>query len=176
MITTAHAHKSGVIFHFFPRAFKQKKIKALRPKMTKIASRGGPALISFQTYRRCLPPPTALTEIKNSSNDNDNNGLFNCLSNSQSGSRRAVMPGRFQLMPQLRNHCERRGTSFRDRMCHGSDVKGSAVHHQVKAWKILRLQLISSTLPAKGLVAVTCHPCVFRACKLLGKFFLVGFL
>ena len=27
-------------FSFFPRAFKQKKIKALRPKMTKIASRG----------------------------------------------------------------------------------------------------------------------------------------
>ena len=46
MITTAHAHKSGVIFHFFPRPFKQKKIKALRPKMTKIASRGGPALTS----------------------------------------------------------------------------------------------------------------------------------
>ena len=47
VITTAHAHKSGVIFHFFPRAFKQKKIKALRPKMTKIASRGGggPALM-----------------------------------------------------------------------------------------------------------------------------------
>ena len=44
VITTAHAHKSGVIFHFFPRAFKQKKIKALRPKMTKIASKGGPAL------------------------------------------------------------------------------------------------------------------------------------
>ena len=44
VITTAHAHKSGVIFHFFSRAFKQKKIKALRPKMTKIASRGGPAL------------------------------------------------------------------------------------------------------------------------------------
>ena len=40
VITTAHAHKSGVIFHFFPRAFKPKKIKALRPKMTKIASRG----------------------------------------------------------------------------------------------------------------------------------------
>ena len=41
VITTAHAHKSGVIFHFFPRAFKQKKkIKALRPKMTKIASKG----------------------------------------------------------------------------------------------------------------------------------------
>ena len=44
VITTAHAHKSGVIFHFFPRACKQKKIKALRLKMTKIASRGGPAL------------------------------------------------------------------------------------------------------------------------------------
>ena len=41
VIATAHAHKSGVIFHFFPRAFKQKRIKALRPKMTKIASRGG---------------------------------------------------------------------------------------------------------------------------------------
>ena len=40
VITTAHAHKSGVIFHIFPRAFKQKKIKALWPKMTKIASRG----------------------------------------------------------------------------------------------------------------------------------------
>ena len=39
MITTAHAHKSGVIFHVFPRPFKQKKIKKLRPKMTKIASR-----------------------------------------------------------------------------------------------------------------------------------------
>ena len=39
VISTAHAHKSGVIFSFFPRAFKQ-KIKALRPKMTKIASRG----------------------------------------------------------------------------------------------------------------------------------------
>ena len=25
IITTAHAHKSGVIFHFFPRAFKQTK-------------------------------------------------------------------------------------------------------------------------------------------------------
>ena len=40
VITTAHAHKSGVIFYFFPRPFKQKKIKALQPKMTKIASRG----------------------------------------------------------------------------------------------------------------------------------------
>ena len=44
VITTAHAHQSGVIFSFFSRAFKQKKIKALRPKMTKIASRGGSCL------------------------------------------------------------------------------------------------------------------------------------
>ena len=42
MITTAHAHKSGFIFHIFPKDFKQKKkIKAPRPKMTKIASMGG---------------------------------------------------------------------------------------------------------------------------------------
>ena len=41
VITTAHTHKSGVIFHIFPRAFKQKKkIQALRPKMTKVTSRG----------------------------------------------------------------------------------------------------------------------------------------
>ena len=45
VITTPHAHKSGVIFHIFPIAFKQKKIKALRPKMTKNNSlKGGPAL------------------------------------------------------------------------------------------------------------------------------------
>ena len=44
VITTAHAHKSGVIFHFFPRAFKQKKNKALRPKMTFNSLKGGPAL------------------------------------------------------------------------------------------------------------------------------------
>ena len=44
LIATAHAHKSGVIFHFFLRPFKQKKVKALRPKMTKIASSWGPAL------------------------------------------------------------------------------------------------------------------------------------
>ena len=50
VITTAHAHKSGVIFHFFPRAFKQKKIKALRPKMTKIASRGGSCLKHIKRY------------------------------------------------------------------------------------------------------------------------------
>ena len=40
MITIAHAHKSGVIFHFFQELSNNKK-KALRPKMTKIASRGG---------------------------------------------------------------------------------------------------------------------------------------
>ena len=43
VITTAHAHKSGVIFHFFQELSNKKKIKDLRPKMTKIASRG-PAL------------------------------------------------------------------------------------------------------------------------------------
>ena len=48
VITTAHAHKSGVIFHFLPRAFKQKQNKALRPKMTKIASRGFPFFIRMR--------------------------------------------------------------------------------------------------------------------------------
>ena len=33
--------KSGVIFHFFQELSNKKEIKALRPKMTKIASRGG---------------------------------------------------------------------------------------------------------------------------------------
>ena len=42
VITTAHAHESGVIFYIFEE-LSNKKIKALRPKMTKIASRG-PAL------------------------------------------------------------------------------------------------------------------------------------
>ena len=49
VITIAHAHKSGVIFHIFPRAFKQKKIKALLPKITKIASR-------WSCVERSLPP------------------------------------------------------------------------------------------------------------------------
>ena len=39
---TAHAHKSDVIF-IFSKSFQAKKNKALRSKMTKIASRG-PAL------------------------------------------------------------------------------------------------------------------------------------
>ena len=40
MITTAHVHESGVIFHFLKSFQTKKKIKAVRPKMTKIASRG----------------------------------------------------------------------------------------------------------------------------------------
>ena len=41
VITTAHEHKSGVIFHIFPRLFKQKKLRScMWPKMTKIPSRG----------------------------------------------------------------------------------------------------------------------------------------
>ena len=44
VITTAHAHKSGVIFHILPRPFEQKRGKKLRPKMTEIASRGGSCL------------------------------------------------------------------------------------------------------------------------------------
>ena len=44
VITTVHAHKSGVIFFYFSKSFQTTKYKALRPKMTKIASRG-PALI-----------------------------------------------------------------------------------------------------------------------------------
>ena len=39
MITTAQAHKSGVIF-FFSKSFQTKRLAELRPKMTKIASRG----------------------------------------------------------------------------------------------------------------------------------------
>ena len=41
-------------FSFFSRAFKQKKIKALRPKMTKIASRGGPALKLLEIEKKRL--------------------------------------------------------------------------------------------------------------------------
>ena len=39
-------------FSFFPRAFKQNKIKAVRPKMTKIASKGGggPALVAQNSF------------------------------------------------------------------------------------------------------------------------------
>ena len=78
MITTAHAHKSGVIFHLFPRAFKQKKIQALRPKMTKIALRGGggPALIPSKSrfmaghfilpMRTLLPFDLILREVEHS--------------------------------------------------------------------------------------------------------------
>ena len=43
--------QKGVIFHFFSRAFKQKKIKALRPKMTKIASRGSCLRLPLTIFR-----------------------------------------------------------------------------------------------------------------------------
>ena len=43
VITTAHAHKSGVIFHFF-QELSNKKIKALRPKMTENSLKGGSCL------------------------------------------------------------------------------------------------------------------------------------
>ena len=69
MITTAHAHKSGVIFHFFPRAFKQKKFKALRPKMTKIASRGGGPLNGVASLL-VVTARVTIRDIKESSNSN----------------------------------------------------------------------------------------------------------
>ena len=68
VITTAHAHKSGVIFHIFPRAFKQnKKNKALRPKMTKIASRGGGGV---------LPLGSAVSHHKNHHHDQEFKAVF----------------------------------------------------------------------------------------------------
>ena len=45
-------------FSFFSRAFKQKKIKAPRPKMTKIASRGGGSCLKRKKYftsPSCVP-------------------------------------------------------------------------------------------------------------------------
>ena len=57
VVTTAHAHKSGVIFHIFPRAFKQKKIKALWLKMTKIASKGSCLNFNFPPFHyTCWSP------------------------------------------------------------------------------------------------------------------------
>ena len=41
--------KVASFFIFFQELSSKKKIKALRPKMTKIASRGGPALNLFKT-------------------------------------------------------------------------------------------------------------------------------
>ena len=56
VITTAHAHKSGVIFHNFPRPIKQK----LRPKTIKIASRrgegGGSCLNDVKAVRYKMEP------------------------------------------------------------------------------------------------------------------------
>ena len=40
MIITAHAYKSGGIFHILLELWTKQKIKALRPKMTKNATRG----------------------------------------------------------------------------------------------------------------------------------------
>ena len=40
--------QSGIVFHCFSRAFKQKIFKALRPKMTKIAPRGSCMKTSFR--------------------------------------------------------------------------------------------------------------------------------
>ena len=42
-----------VLFLFFSKSFQTKKIKALRPKMTKIAS-GGSALINKILYRKLV--------------------------------------------------------------------------------------------------------------------------
>ena len=50
VITTVHAHKSGDIFHIFPRAFKQKKIKALHATKGDYNSLKGSCL-----RRSCLP-------------------------------------------------------------------------------------------------------------------------
>ena len=48
MITTAHAHISGVIFLFFPRAFKQKKNEGSTTKDDENSLKGGPALRHIQ--------------------------------------------------------------------------------------------------------------------------------
>ena len=64
LITTAHAPKSSVIYHFF-QELSNKKVKALRPNMTKVASRGGgggPALIllhQWQTRKMCARNTTS---------------------------------------------------------------------------------------------------------------------
>ena len=44
MITTVHAHKSGVVLLCLSKSFQTEKIKELRRKMTKIDSRGGGSL------------------------------------------------------------------------------------------------------------------------------------
>ena len=61
VITTAHAHKSGAIFHFFQELSNKKKIKALRPKMTKIASEGGGPALRFSIWLFCCVRLTTST-------------------------------------------------------------------------------------------------------------------
>ena len=55
MITTAHPHKSGVIFYIIFKSF-QKKFKDLRPKTTNIDSRG-PALSLQASEKRAQKWP-----------------------------------------------------------------------------------------------------------------------
>ena len=48
VITTAHAHKSSVIFHFFPRAFKQKKkIRLYDQRWLKLPQGGGGSCLNL---------------------------------------------------------------------------------------------------------------------------------
>ena len=56
MINAVHVHKHGIIFSYFSISFqKKKKVKELRPRLTKIASGGGgvahfpPTSFSFET-------------------------------------------------------------------------------------------------------------------------------
>ena len=63
MITTAHAHKSGVIFLYLPETFQTKKFKKLRPKMTKIASSlPGTVLLSLESGMRACTEGTGERE------------------------------------------------------------------------------------------------------------------
>ena len=55
-----HAHKSGVICRVLSKAFKQKKIKALQAKMTKIASRGPALRVSFMQNPESAKPIEAV--------------------------------------------------------------------------------------------------------------------
>ena len=75
-----------VSFFIFPRAFKQKKIKALRPNMTKIASRGwGPALKCRGKWARrslslSLSLSLCLCEIYSRGSDSRASDLCVCVS------------------------------------------------------------------------------------------------
>ena len=57
VIATVHTHKSGVIFHIFPRAFRQtKKSKAPHLKMTKTSSSGPSKNVSDLSWTLCRVP------------------------------------------------------------------------------------------------------------------------